>query len=177
MKKSPLIILLGLCSVVCLGKIILISIDFASHSLQMDFSAFYTAGESINHGFSPYTNNINQNPSVWDGRNITEFSRFLYPPLTATFFRGIALLPYSVAKFVWVIFILACLAGSYFLFLKILRRNKTFEVNWFYVIIFTCLFFPLLPSIERGQIDSVTLFVLYLALYLMLNKNGKGLDG
>ena len=34
------------------------SIAFGEKSLQIDFSAFYTAGESVNAGLSPYKNYI-----------------------------------------------------------------------------------------------------------------------
>ncbi len=131
--------------------------------LQMDFTAFYTAGESLNAGLSPYLNHISHTPPIWDGINPFVFSRFQYPPPAAMFFQPLALLPFLSAKYAWVIFSLICVVLSVILTSRIFPLRATWE--WLLTGIMIGFFFPLLTLIERGQIDAITLFLLTLAVY------------
>jgi len=129
--------------------------------LQMDFTAFYTAGESLNFGLSPYLNHITYTPPIWDGIDPFIFSRFQYPPPAAMFFQLVALLPFLAAKYAWVILSLICVVLSITLTARIFPLKATWQ--WLLLGILICLFFPLLTLIERGQIDAVTLFLLIVA--------------
>jgi hypothetical protein len=140
-------------------RIVGYAIRFASDNLQMDFSAFYTAGESVNHGLSPYENHLNEPGQIWDGSNIQVHSRFHYPPLAANFFQLFALLPYQTAKYVWTGIAFACLLASIFISLKGLHKPLT-PIGFLCLGIFVCLFYPLLILLERGQVDTLTLLLL-----------------
>ncbi len=135
--------------------------QFTRDSLQRDFSAYYTAGASLNHGLSPYVNNYQANPPIWDGVNNYKNSRFLYPPLVANFFQPLALMPYQTAKVVWTIINLAAIFFSVLCVVKMLVKDKSQRVNLFLLsAIGVCLFFPVITYFERGQIDGITLFFL-----------------
>ncbi len=90
-------LLLGLTTLRLLGFMA----RFALESLQMDFAAFYTAGEALNAGLSPYRTHLATNPPIWDGINEFLTSRFLYPPLVATLFQPLARLDYFVPFLFW----------------------------------------------------------------------------
>ena len=93
------------------GKAIL----FGSQSLQLDFSAYYTAGKSLNHGFNPYENNILKGFQYWDGFAQFKHSRFLYPPLAAEVFRPLSLLNYHDAKTIWNILNILLYLSAFFI--------------------------------------------------------------
>lgn len=153
-----------------LYRVYIITTTYLHDDLQMDFSAFYTAGDALNHGLDPYKNNVGIIPTVWDGFDRYTFSRFLYPPFAATIFRPIALFAYPAAKLTWTIISLAGLALSMFLFVKTFNKPGD-KINWWPVaLIFVGFFFPLTPFVERGQVDAVTLLLISAALFVMLKK-------
>jgi len=147
---------------VAAGRLLGFALRFSRESLQMDFSAFYTAGEALNYGLSPYQNNITHVPPIWDGVAVFQHSRFLYPPLVATLFQPIAMLPYPVAKFLWTLFSLGCVGFALVITMKMLRQNRLEEI--LVVGVFVSLFHPLLTLLERGQIDAFTLALVMLAI-------------
>lgn len=151
-------------------RVVTVTATYLHDDLQMDFSAFYTAGDALNHGLDPYKNNVGIIPTVWDGFDRYTFSRFLYPPLAATLFRPLALVGYPEAKLAWTIISLAGLALSMFLFVKTFNRPGD-KINWWPVaLIFVGFFFPLTPFVERGQVDAVTLLFISAALFVLLKK-------
>jgi hypothetical protein len=141
------------------------TVTFGEESLQLDFSAFYTAGQSLNNGLSAYDNNIVHTPPVWDGAAFYKHSRFLYPPLVATLFRPWAILPYKTAKNCWMYFNILCLCAALFIAANIsqLRLNMT---NCLIMGISIGLFYPTLVYLERGQIDAVVLVLILLSVKL-----------
>jgi hypothetical protein len=143
--------------------------DFFINGLQIDFSAFYTAGEALNYGLSPYDNNLEHSPPVWDGINIYHHSRFLYPPLVANLFQPIALIPYFYAKIIWGVFALLCIMLASYITSKLLVIERPNQVLLFGISV--CWYYPLLTHLERGQIDAVTLLLLTSSLYFMGGKN------
>lgn len=144
-------------------------IDFSLDSLQIDFSAFYTAGEALNHGLSPYNNNIMHSPGIWDGINDYQHSRFLYPPLVANLFQPVAFLPYLYAKFLWGVFTLLCLILTLYVTSRLLAIDKLHQ--FLFLGICVCWYYPLLTHLERGQIDAVTLLLFILSIYFMIRKD------
>jgi hypothetical protein len=139
---------------------------FGERSLQMDFSAFYTAGEAANAGLSPYQNHYVMSPPIWDGVDRYEHSRFLYPPLVAALFRPVVLLPYHVAKYLWMIVNLVALLAS----LPFAARGAGVKLQaGIAATVMLCVltFHPLLPLLERGQIDGVTLLLVTVAIWLI----------
>ncbi|MGQ9467405.1 MAG: glycosyltransferase family 87 protein [Anaerolineae bacterium] len=146
---------------------------FGEESLQMDFAAFYTAGESLNHGLSPYKNYIDYNPSIWDGVATFRHSRFLYPPLTALLFQPLAMLPYATAKYIWMVLSLASVVYSTWL-INLLINPQSKQESLLILLFFTATFHPLLTLLERGQIDGLILLLLILGLKLIATYNSTG---
>jgi hypothetical protein len=62
-------------------RLLAYSINFGVSYLNPDFSDYYTAGEALNAGLSPYFNWVFHDPSIWDGATTYVQSGFLYPPL------------------------------------------------------------------------------------------------
>jgi hypothetical protein len=147
-------------------------ITFSQESLQMDFSAYYTAGESLNHGLSPYKNFVHNQPPIWDGINRYKYSRFLYPPLVASFFQPIATLPYHVAKWIWGGLELMAVIATFMIV------ESFFPAISFRRILLVCIltlwYFPLLTHLERGQIDVFTLFLITLAINFIIKRDKLG---
>lgn len=146
------------------------AIDFWNESIQLDFSAYYTAGQSLNAGLSPYENNVDHKPPIWDGFAYFKYSRFLYPPLVASLFQPLALFSYRQAKFIWIIFTLLCIFLSLLITIRIFPpRNRIYILA---LIAFICFYHPLITHLERGQIDAVTLLIISLVI-IQLVKGGK----
>lgn len=159
-------------AMVYLGNFI---IRFGTESLQMDFAAFYTAGEAISSGLSPYVNHVTLNPPIWDGVDVFQHSRFLYPPLAAYFFRLIAFLPYAIAKYVWMMLNTVSILISEFVIIDMINPKKRLE--WLLgLTVFISTSYPLLTLLERGQIDGITLLLVTLSIRLMLGGVGSQAD-
>lgn len=150
-------------------RLLAFGIAFSVESLQMDFSAFYTAGEALNHRLSPYINQIIREPHLWDGVDTYTHSRFLYPPLVAVFFQPFAALPYIWAKSLWTFFSLSALGGSLYLTYRVFPLKN--QIHLLAACCLVPLFHPLLTHIERGQIDTLTLVLLCAAFSLMHRRN------
>ena len=144
-------------------------ITFGEKTLQLDFTSFYTAGESLNANLSPYKNYLAINPNIWDGFAKYKHSRFLYPPLAAEFFRPIALFPYHIAKYLWMGLSIGALLASIFLSFKVLDIKLNLNTT-ILAILMLFIFHPLLKLLAFGQIDAITLFLLTLGIYLMLHR-------
>src|SRR5512137_1029090 len=108
-KKILLSIILTLILIISVYRIINYTMLFSEQSLQMDFTAYYAAGKSLNNDLSPYVNYILTRWELWDGVATFNHSRFLYPPLVANLFQPLAKLPYINAKYIWNFFNLFCL--------------------------------------------------------------------
>ncbi len=149
---------------------------FGQSSVQMDFAAYYTAGEALNSGLSPYHNYVEHEPPVWDGLSLYRHSRFLYPPLVASLFRPAALLPYLHAKYLWMGLNLACVVAALAVASQVLRVRFTLE----YLLALgslVALYHPLLALLETGQLDGVTLLLVTGAVFLMVSRRGTGWAG
>lgn len=166
------LVVMTLGTMVYLGNFI---IRFGAESLQMDFAAFYTAGEAINSGLSPYMNHVTRNPPIWDGVDVFQHSRFLYPPLAAYFFGLIAFLPYVIAKHVWMMLNTVSILISEFIIMDMINPKK--RLKWLLgLTVFISTSYPLLTLLERGQIDGITLLLVTLSIRLMLRGVGSQAD-
>ncbi len=170
-SKALLQVLLGVLFLLSAIHFLDVAIRFGRDLLQMDFSAYYTAGQALNYGLSPYLNNLSNQPPLWDGIAHFGFSRFLYPPLVAKLFQPLALIPYPVAKYLWEVFTLACLAVSLYLTAREFPLKSFGQV--FAVGAAVCLYYPLQAHLDRGQIDLVTLLILTGSILLMLNRTAR----
>lgn len=148
------------------GRVVGFAVLFGRESLQLDFSAFYTAGQAAAHGLSPYQNHLAHTPRIWDGFGLLQHSRFLYPPVAARVFQPLAYLPYRVAKGVWTGLALVCIACAMWVAHKSLRARMGRDATIFAGIC-VCLFHPVLTLLERGQVDGITMALLAAFVYLM----------
>lgn len=170
-KKIWFAILIGVVAL-GIGRISLYAWEFGNKSLQMDFAAFYTAGEAREAGLSPYVNHMDQDDPIWDGVSVLRHSRFLYPPITARFFQPLSWMSYSWAKGFWIVLSLVCLGSGLFLFMKSLFPMPSIFVMlivwggalWFH---------PVLTLLERGQVDGVT-FLLLAVCFVLSQKSDSG---
>jgi hypothetical protein len=137
---------------------------FARRSLQQDFAAYYTAGESLEANLSPYLNYAGTDPAIWDGAAGYSHSRFLYPPLAATLFRPLARLHYAEAKRLWLLLSDGFLAVAIVLTTRLLALRVDAVLAGLAAMVFS---FPLLTQLERGQIDLLTLALILSAVALM----------
>ncbi|MDH4316783.1 MAG: DUF2029 domain-containing protein [Desulfobulbaceae bacterium] len=168
-KNYFLGLILGAILLLASLRLITFAIAFSVESLQMDFSAFYTAGESLNYQLSPYINHIIREPRLWDGVDNYTHSRFLYPPLVAVLFQPFAAIPYIWAKSLWTLISLSALVGSLYLTYRVFPlKNK---IHLLLASCFVPLFHPLFAHVERGQIDTLTLVLLCTAFSLMHRRN------
>lgn len=165
-KKILLISVLSILFIISLVRIIFFIEQVSRQSLQMDFTAYYTAGKVMNLGLSPYNNYIAQDWLLWDGVAQFKHSRFLYPPIAGSFFQPIANLDYSTAKHIWNYLNFFFVVIAVFLWLKFSKFDK----NIFAVLIagiFTFNFFPFYTLLERGQIDGLTFLLLTAGIFLL----------
>jgi len=151
------------------GRVVGFAVLFGRESLQLDFSAFYTAGQATACGLSPYQNHLAHTPPIWDGFGLLQHSRFLYPPLAARVFQPLAHLPYRVAKGVWTGLALVCIACAMWVAHKSLRARMGRDAM-IVAGICVCLFHPVLALLERGQVDGITLALLAAFVYLIQRK-------
>jgi len=136
---------------------------FGQESLQADFAAFYTAGQAVSEGFSPYRTYPEREPPLWDGLATHRTSRFLYPPLFASLMAPLTRLPYHVAKNLWMAASLIAVAAA----LVVLSRALKKRMPWEAVVglaAFVAVFRPVLDHLERGQVDAFVLLATSLAL-------------
>ncbi len=138
----------------------------------MDFAAFYTAGESVAAGLSPYNNYVTNEPPLWDGVTRDVHSRFYYPPLTATFFVPLTAIPYAQAKVIWMALSMGCVVLALGMTWRHLRLPARPE-HLLFASLLVLLFFPLITLFERGQIDAFTLLLLAAAIPLLDTGNSR----
>ena len=162
---AVLLILFILSSIHIISSIL----EFSDDSLQMDFTAYYTAGKVLNHGFDPYKNQITDHWNLWDGVSVYKHSRFLYPPLVGNIFQPLALVKYSTAKYIWNFLNFGCIILASLVFFRAFKIKKTLN-NYLIAGILIFTFFPLLTLLERGQIDGVTFLMIAIAIDLMRKK-------
>jgi len=136
--------------------------DVGQTSLQMDLSSFYTAGQAVDAGLSPYVNHVANDPPIWDGVDRYRHSRFLYPPPAARLFQPMSWIGYGTVKFLWMLLSLAAVAAAVGIAIK---RTTGLSVDR--ALIGACVvagFFPMMPLLERGQVDGFTLLAIVAAV-------------
>jgi hypothetical protein len=139
------------------------AVRFGVESVQQDFASYFVAGQATARGLSPYDNHVDAEPPLWDGVAAYRHSRFLYLPIVAWAFFPLTWLPYAAAKFVWMVLALAALAVALWQAARAvaLRLDATSGLA---MAVIAAAYFPVLALLERGQIDSVTLAILMVAV-------------
>jgi len=133
----------------------------ATSSLQQDLAAYWVAGAARRAGLDPYVNHVGSvaAPELWDGVAVFAHSRFLYPPIVAELFRGLAFLPYPAAKLVFTLGMVAAWAGAAVVTARGVGGRRALAV----ALGAGALFYPLYLALERGQIDPLVLLLLVVA--------------
>ena len=157
---------------VLLARLIGFVVKFGNESLQMDLAAYYAAGQSVQAGASPYVNHVDRDPPIWDGVNVFRHSRFLYPPLVASGFGLLALVPYYPLKFLWMALTLLALVATLIVAVRLARLEAT-PGEWLVIGVVVCSYYPVLTLLERGQVDTFTLLLILAALALMRSRRSR----
>jgi hypothetical protein len=153
-------------------RLFLFTIEFSEESLQMDFTAYYFAGKSLNNGLSPYENHVLSRWDLWDGTAMFKHSRFLYPPLIANLFQPLAALPFIKAKYIWNFLNLFCFLLCFILLVRIFDFSK--DINKILITgILSFNFFPFITLLERGQIDCITFLLVILGIMFLMKDKKK----
>lgn len=152
------------------------AVRFGVESVQQDFASYYVAGQAVARGLSPFDNHVDSEPPLWDGVAVYRHSRFLYLPIVAWAFFPLTWLPYAVAKFLWMVLALAALAVALWLAARAvgLRLDAT---NGLALAAIAAAYFPVLALLERGQIDTVTLVILMVAVCYLVQGRRATLAG
>ena len=160
-KRAAVII-----AALAIAGVAFLALLFVTASLQQDLAAYWIAGKARGLGLDPYVNQAASGAAaqLWDGVAPFRHSRFLYPPLAAELFRGLAIIPYRFAKLA---FTLAALAGWLLTARLVARRPGGRNEDALAVVIGGGLWFPLYLHLERGQID---LLLLPLVLWAWLRR-------
>jgi len=129
---------------------------FAGDPGTWDFHAYYVAGAKVNAGLSPYRDHARLPAGVRDfvvdwGPGHT---RFLYPPPAVVPFRLLALLPYGVARAVWLAGTVAALGLSFVVLLSWLDPASRSRFAWA-AACGALTSSPLLALVRTGQIDPL----------------------
>ncbi|NJL48539.1 MAG: DUF2029 domain-containing protein [Leptolyngbyaceae cyanobacterium SM2_5_2] len=132
-------------------------------SYQIDLRSFYLAGKSVILGLDPYLNYVGVRPEFYGPVNseTAPFSGFRYPPLAALVFAPLGWFPYTLAK---TLFTLAMLGLLGLLSFHLVRRSH-FTIPG-EALLFMIVSFPVLALVERGQVDSLMLYLTALAYWL-----------
>lgn len=165
-------IFLFLLAIFALAKLLGFTITVGVEYLNSDFSHYYTSGESLNAGLSPYVNWVNHDPSVWDGATTSAHSGSYEPPQVSEVFRLLSLMPFSAAKMIWIYLSLIWLATAIFLAMRIGRLTIRTKATLI-IITFVALFHPLYMQLERGQIMSLELVLLVTGIFLIVTRRAQ----
>jgi hypothetical protein len=133
----------------------------ATASLQQDLAAYWVAGAARRAALDPYVNHVGSAaaPALWDGVAVFAHSRFLYAPIVAELFRGLACLPYPVAKPIFTALMVAAWAAAAFATARDVGGRHARAV----ALGAGTLFYPLYLALERGQIEPLVLLLLVVA--------------
>jgi Glycosyltransferase family 87 len=156
-------------AVLAVARLVGLGFEYAGESVQTDFAAYYTAGQMIDAGLSPYRYLITPERIIWTSGDLYRHAQYIYPPLLAELFVPVVRsLSYLSAKYAWWFVDLIGLA----LILSFSRRALRVPAwPWTFVLIVGAgVFHPLTIQLLRGQIDLVTGALLGLALWLFARR-------
>ncbi|NJO11805.1 MAG: DUF2029 domain-containing protein [Leptolyngbyaceae cyanobacterium SL_1_1] len=147
---------------------LIFSIALAFETYQFDFRTSYVAGKSVLYHLDPYINHVSSFPEFYSPVNAEDQpnSGLRYPPLAALLYAPLALFDYGTAKIIFTAIILICLGLICFE----LIRYGDFSLKG-EAVLFTACSFPIIASVERGQIDLVVLYLTLLTFFYQ--KKGK----
>lgn len=166
----------GVALILSLSRLIGFGFEFAGEAIQLDFSAYYTAGQMLAAGLSPYRYLITPQRIIWTGGDVYRHSQYIYPPLLAALFAPVAqTVSYLMAKYGWWFADLIFLALS----LSFSRRALRLPLlPWGLAqLVFVGWFHPLFVQLLRGQIDLITSAFVGAAFLLLARRRREGWAG
>ncbi len=176
-RSTAITIVLAALLLMIVARLSAFLILFGRDSLQADFSAFYTSGQAIRGGLSPYQNQITHTPPIWDGIDTYRHSRYLYPPTAAIAFSALASLPYRSAKIIWMTISLIAIAVGLYASTRLTLPHPSIH-SLLVIALVACAFHPLLCVLERGEDDAITFaFILFSVLLITRSRNSQLLAG
>jgi len=125
-------------------------------SYGIDYRAFFLAGKSLLMGLNPYINQLPISNDFYGPVNseLSVYSGWKYPPLAAALFSPLALLDYETSKNLFNAISLSSAIAA--LLVAIQRSANTLVPE---SILITMISFPMLATIERGQIDLLLVVI------------------
>ena len=119
-------------------------------SYGIDYRAFFLAGKSLLEGLNPYINQLPISNDFYGPVNseLSIYSGWKYPPLAASIFSPLALLNYETSKN---LFNALSISGAVAALLVAIHRSANTLAPE--SILITMISFPMLATIERGQVD------------------------
>ncbi|GCL36244.1 hypothetical protein SR1949_13460 [Sphaerospermopsis reniformis] len=134
---------------------------------QIDFRVFYVAGKSVLYNLDPYLNHVSQFPELYVPVNAHDAptSGFLYPPFAALLFAPLGFFSYAIAKMIFSLIIIFILIIFSFHFL----RKSQFKLPGEAILFIMCSF-PIFATFERGQIDTLVMYLTFLSFDVFQNR-------
>lgn len=131
--------------------------------LGRDFIQFWTSGQAIRQGFSPYDQEFQartQQANGWDvKREPIPFQPYFYPPWVAIAVIPLSLIPYRIALNLWMAFSLVAAALAIGIMLRLGSRSTT-GIWLLIVMLFGFTFLPMLHGLAVGQLSAALLAIL-----------------
>lgn len=105
--------------------------------------------------------------------NFVPIYPYFFPPASLVLFYPLILVPFYVAKIIWTLLMAVLLLSSLYLVCKMFFGKLTYHF-WF-MLLFSMLFYPLRFTFRDGQFNIAMLFIYTLGLYAILkDKNVTG---
>ncbi|MFM8526211.1 MAG: glycosyltransferase family 87 protein [Cyanobacteriota bacterium] len=142
-------------------------------SYGIDYRAFYLAGKSALSNLNPYLNQLSHHPDFYGPVNseLGLYAGWKYPPLTTYLFTPLALLDYESSKNLFNALSLSATIAALLLAIRGSARTLAPES-----VLIVMISFPMLTTIERGQIDLL-LMVIALGALELFRRGQAGLSG
>jgi len=123
-------------------------------SFTPDFSIFYGATRNLIQNENPYT-------------NVSLYSLFPYPPVTAIFYIPFIVFPYAFSQTIFTILSFFCVFGIIFLTQIMLRKFQLVDFMLFSSV--ALLSFPVKFTLGMGQINIIAFFLILFSFFLFKN--------
>jgi hypothetical protein len=146
---------MGLLAILLLPGVFLTIADLASFPPQIDFAAYYLAGQALRAGENPFDMTVADRLAAAAG--IREHTPYIYPPLLALTIEPLSVLPYRFAACIWFVLSALALILSLRLLLPVLGISRRTFLNVALLVFFLP---PVHYTLELGQINHFLLLLL-----------------
>lgn len=156
--RKPELILSGLLALLLIPGIFLTIADLARVPRQVDFAAYYLAGQALRAGQDPFDATVAERLAAAAG--IREHTPYIYPPLLALVIQPLTFLEYPLAAVVWFVLSVLALILSVRLLLRFLQVPARLVP---YLVLPVFFVPPVHYTLELGQINHFLLLLLVAA--------------